>query len=348
MRKFALLKSKSGEPSILGRTGGLTLFGTVLITGCRFEIGQGLCRILKMTGAADIVIGSDFSTDHAGGLVFDHFVKTTRPDDPEYFDCIRGIIHKHKIDLIIPMSEAEIFLFSERGYGTSFEDVPVLTANRESILAGQDKLATADFLAKRGLLHPWTTAVESGDPREIPCVAKPRHGNESEDVIVVDDPGLIKTLRKTRPGHVWQELLLPETEEYTCGLFRSATGDVRSISFRRRLQGGYTCAGEVVCNDDIKLYLHHIAASLNLRGSVNVQLKLTAKGPVAFEINPRFSSTVVFRHLLGFEDLIWVMKDLKGIDPGPYQPVEAGARFYRGPREYIIPASPPGQGLDCQ
>ena len=146
---------------------------------------------------------------------------------------------------------------------------------------------------------------------------------------------MVQILRKNKPNEIFQELLLPAKEEYTCGLYRSVTGEVRSISIKRRLQGGYTCAGEVICNVAISEYLQRIAESLCLQGSINVQLKLTSSGPVAFEINPRFSSTVVFRHLLGFEDFIWAMKERKGMDPGFYEPVGNGIRFYRGVREYV-------------
>ena len=285
------------------------MFDSVLITGCRFEIGQGLCRILKETEAAGVVIGSDFSTDHPGTLIFDCFEQTSRPDQPGYFDSIRGILGTHQVDLIVPMSEAEIFLFTEEGYFDSFEGVPLLTPNKESIQVGQDKLTTMQFFGEHGIPHPWTLIVGEQEPLDVPCVIKPRRGNEGEGVLVVGDPAMIPILRRTRPADIWQELLLPEGEEYTCGLFRSRAGEVRSISFRRRLQGGYTSAGEVVQNSDVEEYLVAVAEALDLQGSVNVQLKLTQDGPKAFEINPRFSSTVMFRHLLGFQDLLWMLKD---------------------------------------
>ena len=314
------------------------LYESVLITGCRFEIGQGLCRILKRTKAATVVVGADFSTDHPGALIFDKFELTTRPDHPDYFQSIRRIVREHQVDLIVPMSEAEIYRFSGQGYHGSFEGVPLLTADAKSVAVGQDKLITVEFLAKNGIPHPWTVTTGEQDPLDVPCVIKRRRGNEGEGFQIVDDPDLVPILRKKRPEDIWQELLLPEDEEYTCGLFRSRLGEIRSIAIRRRLQGGYTCAGEVVFDESLKEYLDQIAESLHLRGSINVQLKRTRNGPVAFEINPRFSSTVVFRHLLGFQDFIWAMKDLKGIDLGPYQPANEGLRFYRGPREYIVRA----------
>ena len=52
-----------------------------------------------------------------------------------------------------------------------------------------------------------------------------------------------------------------------------------------------------------------VAEQLDLIGSMNIQLRLTADGPRIFEINPRFSSTVYMRNLIGFSDVIWSVKD---------------------------------------
>ncbi len=45
---------------------------------------------------------------------------------------------------------------------------------------------------------------------------------------------------------------------------------------------------------------------------MNVQLRLTDKGPRVFEINPRFSSTVLMRHRLGYCDVLWAMEEVEG------------------------------------
>ena len=314
----------------------MRLFRSILITGCRFEIGQGLCRILKGAGAAEKVVGSDFTTDHPATLIFDCFELSRRPDHPEYLDSIRRIAHKHEVDLIVPMSEAEIYLFAREGHARSFEGIPVLMADPGSIRIGQDKWTTMEFLREHGIPHPWTLLVGDHDPLAVPCVIKPRQGNEGDGFLIVDDPGLVPILRRLRPLDVWQELLLPEDQEYTCGVFRSRGGEVRSVSLRRRLQGGYTSAGEVVSHPEVDDYLRRVAEALSLQGSVNVQLRLTPHGPRAFEINPRFSSTVMFRHLLGFRDFVWCLKDMKGLPLGPYRPPKRGTRFYRGPREFIV------------
>ena len=57
-----------------------------------------------------------------------------------------------------------------------------------------------------------------------------------------------------------------------------------------------------------------IAKGIELEGSMNIQLILTDSGPRIFEINPRFSSTVLMRHKLGFCDLLWAIDESQGLD----------------------------------
>ena len=60
-------------------------------------------------------------------------------------------------------------------------------------------------------------------------------------------------------------------------------------------------------NDELARESVDFAKKIDLFGSINVQLKITSKGPVIFEVNPRFSGTVYMRHLLGFDDLKWIL-----------------------------------------
>ena len=55
-----------------------------------------------------------------------------------------------------------------------------------------------------------------------------------------------------------------------------------------------------------------VAQGLGLRGSMNIQLRLTDKGPRIFEINPRISSTVLMRHRLGYTDVLWALDEVEG------------------------------------
>ena len=110
------------------------------------------------------------------------------------------------------------------------------------------------------------------------------------------------------------------------------------IIIKRDLGGtGCTVSGEVVCDEDIKSYVLEICRKLYLSGSLNLQLRLTKRGPVLFEMNPRFSSTVMFRHKLDYRDFIWTIKLKTGSVIEPYHVCKSGRRFYKGVYEYIFP-----------
>jgi carbamoyl-phosphate synthase large subunit len=155
-------------------------------------------------------------------------------------------------------------------------------------------------------------------------------------VLRVCDPELASRYRELRPDDVWQELLLPDDQEYTCGVYRTRRGEVRAMAIRRIWRYGKTVAGEVIEQAEIERYLTLIAERLELLGSINVQLRLTERGPIAFEINPRFSGTVVFRHLLGFEDFLWSLQEARGFGLDPFETVRSGTRFFLGAQHYVV------------
>jgi carbamoyl-phosphate synthase large subunit len=206
--------------------------------------------------------------------------------------------------LIIPTSEPELrFLLKEKMLD-NVDGIPLLMANEKALLVGFDKLNTARFLESAGLLYPWTKIVCRGQPDSLPCIIKSRVGAGGKDVSLVQSD-MVQLYSCTRPNDIWQEYLQPDDQEFTCGVYRSSDEKIRSIIFKRKLNAGITVYGEVVENDQIEKLLAGVAKELNLIGSINVQLRFTERGPIIFEINPRFSSTVVFRHLVGFKDLIW-------------------------------------------
>jgi carbamoyl-phosphate synthase large subunit len=316
----------------------MKLFSNVLITGCGGDIGLGLCRILKKEGIVDKVVGCDIHSDHPAECVFDAVEAISPASNSQYFAELEQIIQKYGIDLIIPTSESEIYQFVSDCLFIERLDIPVLIASEKAVQIGLDKWATSRFLKDNDLYFPWTEILGDTLPNAIPCIVKMRSGQGSKDLLILEDSELVTYYQKKRPKDIWQELLLPDNEEYTCGLYRSRTKETRAIVIQRKLKGGLTGSGRVVQHSEIEHYLFEIASCLDLQGSINVQLRLTKRGPVAFEINPRFSSTVVFRHLLGFQDLIWAMQEIKNLTLEPYNKISPEQRIYSGACEYIIPA----------
>jgi carbamoyl-phosphate synthase large subunit len=310
-------------------------YKAILVTGCGGDIGTGIGRILKESGVAETLVGADIRPDNAGAFIFDVCEVLPRTDDPTYFKEVDRLIKKHSIELVIPMSEAEIRLWYRNGHTETFAGIPVVMPNSQVFDVAIDKLATAEFLKSHNLPYPWTTLVDEGAPRELPCIVKSRGTGDKGGVEMVDDSS-VAYFSARRPGNIWQEYL--EGEEYTAGVYGCMNGEIRTIVMKRKLSGGmtgYTMGGEVVDDTEITGVLTELARALNLRGSINAQLRMTKKGPVVFEINPRFSSTVVFRHKLGFKDVIWSLEEKAGGEASPYTPPKTGIKFYKGYTEYI-------------
>jgi carbamoyl-phosphate synthase large subunit len=76
--------------------------------------------------------------------------------------------------------------------------------------------------------------------------------------------------------------------------------------------------------------------NLNCIGPANVQLRVTARGPVVFEINPRFSSTTSARPLFGYNDVEMSIRNFMLNQPVE-RPQIKGGRFLRMIQDVYIP-----------
>jgi carbamoyl-phosphate synthase large subunit len=313
----------------------------ILVTAIGGDIGYGIGKILRKAGIAEHLVGCDVHREHAGRFYFDQCDVVPRADSSDYVSSLLRVAKANRVDLIIPTSEPELRYLVASNTLSDLQGIPLLLVNQQSLRSGFDKLQTAALLRQAGLPFPWTGLVGDGPPQALPCIIKERFGAGSRGLSIVDEE-LAPVYMRTRSADIWQELLHPADQEHTCGLYRTMDGDIRTIVFRRKLVAGVTTYGKVVRNHpQIEQLLVRLAEVLELRGSINVQLMLTDNGPRVFEINPRFSSTVVFRHLLGFQDVLWSIAERFGGAVPPYKPPRDGSAFYRGVDELMLgPGTP--------
>lgn len=306
----------------------------ILVTGCGGDIGQSIGKILNSEEWVKKLVGCDISEKNAGKFIYENFILNLPCSDPAYIDSLKDIIKLNNIDLIIPVSEPELRFFLKNEIFHKIGDAELILPNRKSLEIGFDKLKTANFLENHGLPFPETKLLKKNN-FNFPIILKSRTGSGSSEIFLIRNQENFNFFKNQYPDFIAQEYLNDKDGEFTCGLFRSKDKEIRTIIFKRELKGGYSGYGEVIENSEIKNLLINLANYLDLRGSINVQLRLTKKGPVIFEINPRFSSTVRFRHLLDFKDLIWCIEDHSGFQLSPYKSTSLGKRFYKGFSEYI-------------
>ncbi len=282
----------------------------VLITGIGGDISQGVATILRESRPDLRLVGVDTHPDHGGRLFVDCCEIVPFASHPEYRMALGTVIAKHNVDVVIPMSEPE--LGELRAFDSRTPDVKWMTAGERVVEVGLDKLVTISALQDLGLPVPWTIPVSEAVPREYPCILKSRHGSGSRAVFRIENDEDAAYFAKRHPYAIFQELLEPADREITCAVYRDRSGDIAVLQMLRRLTGGFTGWARVIHDAATADMCASIAAGLDLRGSMNVQLRLTDKGPRVFEINPRFSSTVLMRHRLGYCDVLWAMDEVEG------------------------------------
>jgi carbamoyl-phosphate synthase large subunit len=307
----------------------------ILVTGCGGDIGQSIGKILLECNLFENVFGADINDQHAAQFIYEKLFLLPLCNNPIYIEVLKNVIEQNQIDFLLPISEPEIRFFTLNKFNDNFFSSKLICANLKSREIGFDKLSTTIFLENSGLPFPKTEVINKMVKYHSPLILKSRNGSGSKSIFLINNVKDFDFYKQKYPNFIAQELLVDSPDEYTCGLFRSKSGEIRHIIYKRKLVDSYSGYGEVVENESISELLVTIANNLDLVGSINVQLKLSKKGPCVFEINPRFSSTVRFRHLMGFEDIIWSIHDVLNLPIKKYQPPKTGTKFYKGFNEYI-------------
>lgn len=315
---------------------------TLLITGIGGDIAQGVATIVREVFPSFRLVGADIHDRHGGALSVDAVHRLPPVSDREYDRQLAALVEAERVDICVPMSEAELIHLSHSGALVS-DACRLVMANRRAIEVGSDKLRTAEFLASAGIPGPWTVPVEAFDGRTpLPCIFKARRGAGSKAVFVCRSARDVAFYREAHPAAILQELLLPADREVTCAVFRTRDGRVEVLQLLRTLVGGFTGWAQVIDDAATAAQCRQIARDLAFEGAINVQLRLTADGPRIFEINPRFSSTALIRHRMGFCDVAWSIQDVLGEAPSVFPRPAAGTIGVRIQGAAVVAAGNPG------
>jgi carbamoyl-phosphate synthase large subunit len=203
-----------------------------------------------------------------------------------------------------------------------------IVSNPVQLSVGTDKLSTCQWLAKHGFHFPRYAASEDEKTLTViasecgyPLIAKPRFGKGAQGMIKVHNESELERVRLLE-RYVVQEYLDGSDSEYTAGCCCDKDGRVRgAIVMRRELMHGTTTWAEVGEFPEVRAEVVRIVRALRPRGPCNVQLRMTEKGPVCFEINVRFSGTTPVRARLGFNEVEAVLRHFVLGEPATDFPV---------------------------
>lgn len=308
-----------------------------LVTGVGGDIGINICRILRDKYPASKVFCSDIHSNVPYSYINATLLALPRADSHSYLRALENIVLEHSIDYIIPTSEHELRYLTE--YEETLADVlkrKIIWASRSARIVGFDKARTMEFLQKNCFANLSVSLNSDGLPLNFPCIYKSRTGAGSTSVFKVENPEQAYYFKKLYPDYLWQSYASGKNGEYTACLFSDGT-NIRTLIFERTLSGGVSRTAKIVCNNDYVKYIESIGNALKFKGSINIQFRVIGSIPHVFEINPRFSSTIKMRDLIGFSDLIWSIQSINNDSISPFNMNKSvvGKTIYRLNDEYI-------------
>ena len=270
---------------------------------------------------------------------FDEVLTVPMASDSGYGVALSAAVDHIKLDVFIPFSEAELSWFVKNPEFIKQLDTRIVINPLPALEIFLDKKKTADFLKSLGLPVPGTYLLQDITAAHMPLIIKPRSSAGSKNMAIIRNAeqlsGFLSGHRAEQDKFIAQELIDVPDAEFTCGVWQAGAA-LRYCTFRRRLQGGMTGFAKVEQHSAIDKTLETIAAALAGDFFINVQLRLREGIPYVFEVNPRFSSTVMMRHKIGFEDFIWTLDALNGDDAPPAWQPPVGTMIFRTSDECVV------------
>ena len=313
---------------------------TLLVTGTGGPLGQSILKAIRQSTISCRVLGVDRNKFSVGTQWADEgFVLPDCSDREGYLAGLGEICAAECPQLIIPGSDSELRLLSQNAPALMSEfGVKVVASPPEVLAIALSKWETVRFLEQSGLNFPRTARMEDEDEVEalinqvgFPLIAKPVNGAGSQHLFKVGSRREIVFIKSMKREMILQEYLQPDDEEYTVAVYTLKNGETAgAISMKRELAAGITYRAWVSQNPIVNEHAIAVVKALRPFGPCNVQLRLTARGPVTFEINPRFSSTTSIRAHFGYNEVEMAIRDLVFNEPVSAPSVRRGAalRFW--------------------
>lgn len=284
----------------------------ILVTAISGNVSNGILKILRETD--DELYGCDIYDYPVGMDKVKVCMKSIPAVRAEYIEEILDKCRQFGITHLIPVNETEIQIISDNIERFNQENIKVLINRKGIIDTFLDKYSTVKCLSDiEGVFVPksylYSEFIEDGNQ----YIVKLKNSCGSKFLKLIKSKEELDEFPYEKENYIIQEYLDDEDNEFTVGCFSNGT-DISTIIFRRKLEHGYTSFVELVQNDEIAGIARKIASVIDLHGYINIQMRKHNEAYYIFEINPRISGTVYFRHMLGFRDVIWWLDMLDGVE----------------------------------
>lgn len=286
---------------------------TILISAIYGDIGCSAVRSLREVSKK--IVGCDVKPYSPVSHLVDKFYEAPAATDTTgYMAFLREIILRERVGFFLPISEAEIEVLNTRRKDLESLGVKLLLNKQYVIDTFLDKLKAIQYFESLNFKVPKTMLLSDyDDSYGYPVIVKSRKSHGSKNLWKIMDLYDLEYIKKKNDGSLLiQEHIGSGEEEYSTGVFSDGS-IVSSITFRRMLGfGSMSIEAILVDEPDMDNIAQRIARDMGLIGSINIQSRRVGNDFVLFEVNPRLSSTLLFRKKFGFDDAVWWLNVLFG------------------------------------
>lgn len=283
------------------------------VSGVGGAVGQSIMKALSISSLPTTVFAIDCLPLSAGLFRGDEGMLLPKPEEPGAMAEWELQLQEKEIAAVIPGSDYDLLPLALVRDDWEERDVcRLLVSDAELIRSCRDKAVTSQILESAGVPVPesvWNLtlneAVTWARSQGYPVILKPRDGSASRNVHLVQDEEELRFFFPRTPNPVLQEHLnnSGSIEEFTCAVFVDNSGKpAGTFMAKRDLNSGTTYRAQVGVWPEIQEMLLAIGSALKPRGVLNVQLRMTERGPVPFELNNRCSGTTSIRAYFGYNE----------------------------------------------
>jgi carbamoyl-phosphate synthase large subunit len=282
----------------------------VLVSGASGIVGYGILRSLRRSGQPCFLVGSSIYDDSVAPAFCDVFEQAPITGTPAYLEWLQATLRRHRIDLLIPGIEIDMYHWVEHVAAIRETGALPLLNEPDLIALCKDKWTFYQRLAQSGLACAIESSLETDFAELVqrfglPFLLKPRRGFGSKGLVRVTSEESFRMHRADiGPVLMAQPIVGNDEEEFTTSAFCDGRGGAFArMTLRRKLsRDGFTDKAEVADTAAFAPTIEALCRLFRPLGPTNFQFRRCAEGVKLLEINPRISSSTAIRTAFGYNE----------------------------------------------
>jgi carbamoyl-phosphate synthase large subunit len=315
----------------------------VLVSGASGIVGYGVLRSLRVSAQPCFLVGTSMHSDSVAPAFCDVFEQAPPTSAPQYLEWLVATLRRHRIDLLIPGIEADMYHWAEYVPELCSTGALPLLNDPELIALCKDKWSFYRRLVTAGVSCAIESSLESNFAALVakfglPFLLKPRRGFGSKGIVrVTSKEVFLKHCDYIGKTLLVQPIVGNDEEEFTISAFCDGRGGYfAGMTLQRKLSlDGFTDKAQVADTVEFASALDELCRLFRPLGPTNFQFRRCAPGPKLLEINPRISSSTSIRTAFGYNESAMAL-DYFLDRREPVQPVLRRGRAVRYTDEQIF------------